>query len=158
MIDYNMPIIAVIAPRKLQNSIDEFLQWTASLFKSQRSYITLALLQQEKNASSFPLAKRRIALCFIPCVNSGKWWKTAGIVAVQHWSNCLKWTQLLEGMKLVECADFFGIWNHKKTIASVTMHSFKRLRFWQGCLNGGFWIAYILWTIPVQHVCHICSL
>ena len=129
ILDHNLPIITVnvIGPRKLQNSIYEFLQWTASLFKSQRPYLTLALLQQEKNASSFPLAKRWIALCFIPCINSGKWWKTAGIAAVQCWSNCLKWTELLEGIKLVECADYFGFWNHKKTNVSVTMHSFWKV-------------------------------
>jgi len=58
----------VIGARKMLYSAYEFPQWIASRFKSHRLLVTLALLQQERNASSFPLAKRWIALSVLSLV------------------------------------------------------------------------------------------
>lgn len=110
-----------------------------------QNFCHISFLPQERNASSFLLAKRQIALSVITCINSGKCWQTAGIAAVQCWSNCLKWIELLEVIKLVECTDFLGTWNQEKTIVSVAMHSFRKVEVMTRVVK--WWLLSYMWIV-----------
>lgn len=85
------------------------------------------------------------SLCVILCINSSKCWQTAGIAAVQCWSNCLKWVELLEVIKLVECSDFLGTWYQEKTIVSVSVRSFRKVEVMTRVVK--WWLLSYMWIV-----------